>query len=401
MATALHKLTDRKVKAVSKPGRISDGGGLYLRVRNVDAKSWAFLYRRGDKWNEIGLGAYADVSLARAREVAGSMRALLAEGRDPKAERDRENEPNFAECVDRFLASMEAGWRNDKHRAQWRMTLGEAYCAAIRPKKVSAISTEDVLNVLTPIWQAKPETASRLRGRIERVLDFAKARGWRMGENAAVWRGHLRNVLPARQKLTRGHHAAMPYGEIPTFIERLRKAEALAARALEFGILTAARSGEVYGARWSEFDLETGVWTVPAERMKAGRPHRVPLSGAALAIVKALHETRISDFVYPGQKAGRSLSSSAMEMLLRRMKADQFTVHGFRSAFRDWAGDETSFPREVAEAALAHSVGDATEAAYRRSDALVKRRALMEAWAGYCEGTMAGKIISLRTGRKR
>lgn len=388
MSTALHKLTDRKVKAVSKPGRVSDGGGLYLRVRNADAKSWAFLYRRGDKWNEIGLGAYKDISLARARELASSMRAMLAEGRDPKAERDRESEPTFGECVDRFLASMEAGWRNEKHRAQWRMTLGDAYCAAIRPKKVSAILTEDVLGVLTPIWQTKPETASRIRGRIERILDFAKARGWRTGENAAVWRGHLRSILPARQKLTRGHHAAMPYREIPAFMERLRRAEALAARALEFGILTAARSGEVYGAHWLEFDLEAGLWTVPAERTKAGRPHRVPLSGAALAIIKALHETRMSEYVFPGQKAGKPLSSSAMEMLLRRMKADQYTVHGFRSAFRDWAGDETGFPREVAEAALAHSVGDATEAAYRRSDALAKRRGLMEAWADYCDGAV-------------
>ena len=223
------------------------------------------------------------------------------------------------------------------------MTL-ETYAKPMRAKKVSEIGTDDVLAVLTPLWQKRPETASRLRGRIERVLDFAKARGWRDGENPALWRGHLKAILPARQKLTRGHHAAMPYKAVPGFLAQLAGREAMAARGLEFLILTAARSGEVLGARWDEFDLEAGIWTVPAERMKAGREHRVPLSEPALAIIAALSETRVSDFVFPGQKPGRPLSGMAFEMLMRRMEAGAFTVHGFRSAFRDWAGDETSLP---------------------------------------------------------
>jgi len=239
--------------------------------------------------------------------------------------------------------------------------------------------------VLTPIWHDKAETASRLRGRIERVLDFARAKGWRQGENPALWRGHLKSVLPARQKLQRGHHAAMPYRDVPAFVERLQGVEAMAARGLEFLVLTVGRSGEVLEARWSEFDLDAAVWTVPAERMKAGKEHRVPLSDRALAIVKDLRETRISDFVFPGHKKGRPLSNMAFHMLMRRMKVDAYTPHGFRSAFRDWVGDETSFAREVAEAALAHEVGNRVELAYRRSDALEKRRKLMAAWANYCE----------------
>ena len=256
-------------------------------------------------------------------------------------------------------------------------------------------STRDVLKVLSPIWLTKSETASRLRGRIERVLDFAKVRGWRTGDNPALWRGHLKSILPARQRLARGHHAAMPYRDVPAFLQALQGKEALAARALEYLILTAARSGEVLGATWEEIDFDAAVWTVPAARMKAGREHRVPLSARAVAILKALHEVRISDFIFPGQAKGRPLSGMAFEMLMRRMKADAFTPHGFRSAFRDWAGDATSFPREVAEQALAHRVGDATERAYRRADALEKRRRLMVAWADYCGTVRGGNVIPL------
>ena len=349
----------------------------------------------GGKRHEMGLGQYPTVTLAAARARAAEYRQMVATGRDPLAEKRKEVEPTFAGCVDRFLSSMEGQWRNSKHRAQWRMTLTE-YCRPIAAMRVSAIGTEQVLQVLNPIWTAKPETASRLRGRIERVLDFAKVKGWRSGENPALWRGHLKNVLPARRKLTRGHHAAMPYAEVPAFTERLRGLEAMSARALEFLILTAARSGEVLEAKWDEFDLEAGLWTVPASRMKAGKEHRVPLSKPALAIVRALHEHRISDFVFPGQSSGRPLSNMAFAKLLERMKADHYTPHGFRSAFRDWAGDATSFPREVAEAALAHRVGDEVEKAYRRSDALEKRRKLMAAWADYCGTVKAGNILPLR-----
>ncbi len=394
MATALHKLTDRKIKAASKPSRISDGGGLYLRVRNANAKSWAFVYRRSGNWNEIGIGSYPAVSLAKARERAAEMRSALADGRDPKSVRDKEAEPTFGACADRFVKTMESQWDNPKHRAQWRMTLGDAYCLKIRGKLVSQIDTQDVLAVLSPIWTEKPETASRLRGRIERVLDYAKANGWRNTENPALWRGHLKNLLPGRKKLSRGHHPAMPYADVPGFVQRLRSSKAMAARALEFLILTAARSGEVLNMRWQEVDLENAIWTIPPERMKARTEHVVPLSDTAIAILKPLNETRVSEFVFPGQRSKRPLSSSTMEMLLRRLKADHFTTHGFRSSFRDWVGDCTTFPREVAEAALAHKVGDAVERAYRRSDALEKRRALMQAWADYCHGNAVSNVVA-------
>jgi integrase len=345
----------------------------------------------------MGLGSYPAVSLAKARTIAARHRETVAEGRDPIVERGRNNQSTFGECVRLFLDSMEHQWRNEKHRAQWRMTLTE-HAKLLTERQVASIGTEDVLAVLRPIWQSKPETASRLRGRIERVLDFAAAQGWRSSENPARWRGHLKSILPPRAKDTRGHHAAMPYADVPGFVARLAESEAMAARALEFLILTAARSGEALGARWQEIDFKECRWVIPATRMKAARDHRVPLSDRALAILKPLHEARVSEFVFAGQRPGRPLSASAMEMLLRRLKADQYTVHGFRSAFRDWTGDRTAFPREIAEAALAHRVGDATELAYRRNDALDKRRKLMEAWAQYC-ATGTGKVIPF--GRRR
>lgn len=394
MARATSKLTDTECRAATRAGKLGDGGGLYLDVKPSGAKSWAFVWKASGKRREMGLGAYPAVTLAKARKLAGAHREAVAEGRNPIAERQKEAEPTFAECADTFLASMEGQWRNEKHRAQWRMTLRE-YAQPLSAKKVSEVGTDDVLKVLNPLWKKRPETASRLRGRIERVLDYAKARGWRTGENPALWRGHLKNILPPRQRLTRGHHAAMPYGDIPAFLQSLTGRDAIAARALEFLILTAARSGEVLEATWNEFDLDAELWTVPAHRMKAGKEHRVPLSPRALAIVKALHETRHSDFVFPGYARGRPLSNMAFVMLMRRMKADAYTPHGFRSGFRDWAGDCTSFPRDVAEQALAHRVGDATERAYRRADALEKRRKLMVAWANYCGTVKGGNVIPM------
>ncbi len=387
---ALSKLTDAKVKSGGlKQGRLSDGGGLYLNVSPTGSKSWLFMWVRDGKRREMGLGGYPAVPLQKARLLADACRKSVADGRDPLAEKDKPAEPSFAECVDLFLASMDGSWRNPKHRAQWRMTL-TTYCQPLQEAKVRDIGTDEVLSVLSPIWQDKPETASRLRGRIERVLDFAKVRGWREGENPALWRGHLANVLPPRRKLTRGHHAAMPYADVPAFFERLQGSEAMAARALQVLLDTAARSGEVLNARWDEIDLSEEVWSVPAERMKAGRSHRVPLSPQVLAILTGLGTERVSDYVFAGQRPGRPLSSSAMEMLLRRLKADQYTSHGFRSAFRDWVGDRTEFSRDIAEAALAHRVGDATEQAYRRSDALDKRRRLMVAWADYVSSGPTG-----------
>ena len=253
-----------------------------------------------------------------------------------------------------------------------------------------------MLAVLTPIWQAKAETASRLRGRIEKVLDAAKAKGYREGENPARWRGHLDHLLPKRSKLTRGHHAAMPYDHVAAFVARLRERDSLAARALELTILTAARSGEVFGMRWSEVDFDKKVWILPADRMKAGREHRVPLPERAVAILKQLVEIRTGDFVFPGQRKERPLSKKAMELVLKRIKIENATVHGFRSSFRDWCGNETHFPREVVETALAHAIGSEVERAYRRSDALEKRRELMQAWANYCDPTRTAKVLQLR-----
>ena len=388
MGRALNKLSDVSAKAEKRPGRHSDGGGLYLNVSPSGTKSWRLMWVRDGKRREMGLGGYPVVTLAKARSKAAACRTAISAGRDPIVERLREAEPTFGECADQYIASIRSEWRNAKHEYQWNQIL-TAHCQPIRTKRVSEIDTDDVLKVLTPIWQSKNETASRLRGRIERVLDFAKVKGWRTGENPALWRGHLRNILPKRQKLQRGHLAAMPYEDVPEFVERLGKTEAMAARALEFAILTVARSGEVLGATWQEIDFDRKLWTVPKHRMKAGEPHTVPLSDAALTVLKPLHEARVNDIVFPGFRSGRPLSGMAMEMLLRRMKVTNATVHGFRSSFRDWCGDKTSFPREVAEAALAHKVGDEVERAYRRSDALEKRRRLMQEWADYCENCQA------------
>jgi integrase len=324
-----------------------------------------------------------------------------ASGLNPLTENRKEAVPTFGEAVDRFLDGQRlAAWRNSKHRDQWRMTLGPAYCRAILDRKVDEIGTAEVLSVLKPVWQAKAETASRLRGRIERVLAFAEGQGWRReGKNPAQWKNGLDAILPPRKKLVRGHHRALPHAGVPEFMLRLNSAIGMAPRALEFTILCAARSGEAVGAMWSEIDFTKKVWTVPASRMKAGREHRVPLSAPAIAILEQLSAARESDFVFPGQKFGNPISAASMEMLLRRMKVkDVTTIHGFRSSFRDWAGDSTKFPREVVEQALAHRVGDPTELAYRRSDARKKRRKLMEAWSSYC-GAAANKVVTLAAHR--
>jgi len=401
MARSLQKLTDVLVKSTRlKPGRHSDGGGLYLNVTPTGSKSWLFMWAVGGKRREMGMGAYPAIPLSKARAKAGDARQAVAEGRDPIAEKAKEEEPTFSECVEQFLTSMEGQWRNEKHRAQWRMTLTE-YCKPIQAKKVSEITVDHVLKVLKPIWSTKSETASRLRGRIERVLGYAKAKGWREGENPAAWKENLGNILPARQKLTRGHHAAMKYDEVPAFAAKLRTHDAMAARALEFLILTASRSGEVLEATWDEIDLQAKVWTVPKERMKAGREHRVPLTDTAVAILDAISTAAKEGYVFPGQKKDRPLSNMSMAMLMRRMKFTAYTVHGFRSAFRDWAGDRTSFPRELAEAALAHVVGDETERAYRRSDAIAKRRKLMEAWEKYLSAAPSENVLAFDRGQGR
>ncbi len=407
MAKPTKKLSPLGAKALIKPGRHSDGDGLYLVVEKSGSKRWAFIFRWREpgkpapgRLREMGLGSFKSVTLAKARDRAAEAREHLADGKDPIAEAKADRAiPTFGEAADALVRDLTPQWRNDKHIAQWTMTLTE-YAANLRPKPIDTITTEDVLAALKPVWTTKPETAARLRGRIERVLDAAKANGHRSGENPARWRGHLDHLLPKRQRLSRGHHTALPYPELPDFMTSLRGREGTAALALEFLILTAARSGEVLGATWSEIDLSAKTWTVPPERMKAAKEHRVPLSEAALAVLTKAGELRKADHVFPGQskKTGK-LSVMALEMVLRRMKVG-VTVHGFRSTFRDWAGEETSFPREVAEAALAHTIGDEVERAYRRGDALEKRRKLMDAWASFVDTGQADNVIVLAGAKK-
>jgi integrase len=392
LARKINRLNARAVATTVKNGRHADGGGLYLSISSNGGRRWVFLFRWHGKPTEIGLGSARDVTLSRARELAAQARARLAEGINPKDVKRPSGGSTFGECADRVIEAMRPSWRNSKHAAQWEMTLKE-YAAPLRRLPVNAVTTEDVLSVLKPVWNGKPETASRLRGRIERVLDAAKAQGLRTGENPARWRGHLDQLLPKRQVLSRGHHAAMNYAKLPAFIADLRARQATAALALEFTILTAARSGEVLGARWDEFNLEQAVWTVPANHMKAGREHRVPLSKRALKIVQATDQGDRNVFVFTGQKPGRPLSVMALEMVLRRMGVGNATVHGFRSAFRDWAAECTNFANEVCEAALAHVIGNKAEAAYRRGDLFDKRRKLMEAWAAYCTVPKASKVV--------
>lgn len=395
-------LTPRKLKAAlaasyDKPKIISDGNGLYLRIRPDSSASWFFAKTVDGRRRELGLGSVASVDLDDAREKAGEARKAIAQGRDPFAEkaaakreaRDTAEVPTFGEFADQYISSVEAGWRNEKHRSQWKQTL-KVHAAMLSKMPVDEIGTDDVLKVLRPLWTTKPETASRVRGRIERVLNAAKAKGLRPRDsfNPALLKGHLDILLPKRRTLSRGHHRALPVADAPAFMAKLRARPALAARALEFAILTAARTGECLGARWGEVDAEARTWTVPADRMKAGKEHIVPLSGPALALLAKIRPEKLQpgDLIFANR--GRGLSNMALLALLRRLKVDA-TAHGFRSTFRDWAGDVADFPRELAEQALAHVVRDRTEAAYRRNTAVERRRALMAAWADYLSGAAA------------
>ena len=352
------------------------------------------MYARNGKRTELGLGGGRDLSLAKARAEAETLRSVLATGGDPKAVRAKvEKIWTFGECADAYVEAMRPSWRNTKHAAQWAMTLTK-YAAPVRDRAVDELTTQDMLGVLQPLWKRTPETAERLRGRMENVLDAAKAKGLRSGENPARWRGHLDQLLPKRQRLTRGHHAALPYDALPDLMGDLRSREADAARALEFCILTAARSGEVLGATWNEIDLDKKIWAIAAERMKAAKEHRVPLSPRAVEVLEAMRENATAGFVFPGTRPDTPLSSMAMAMLLRRMKAD-VTVHGFRSTFRDWASETTEFPHEVCEMALAHTITNRAEAAYRRGDLFEKRRRLMEAWAAYCGPRPTAEVVAL------
>jgi integrase len=344
-----------------------------------------FLYRWHGKPTEIGFGSARAVPLARARELAAQARVKLADGDNPRDVRKRTSGATFGECADRLIAAMKPSWRHPRHISSWEMTM-RAYAAPLRHIPVNRITTDDVLSVLKPLWTKLPETASRLRGRIERVLDAAKAQGLRTGENPARWRGHLDQLLPQRQAITRGHYEALRYEDVPACIGELRSRQSIPSLALEFIILTAARCGEAVGARWDEVNLESGVWTVPVSRMKAARQHRVPLSRRAREILAIMRELHHGEYVFPSSRHhGKPLGARTVWWAIRAIRTGGATVHGFRSSFRDWAAECTDFSNEVCEAALAHAVTNKVEAAYRRGDLFEKRRKLMDAWAEFCE----------------
>lgn len=390
MARALNILTVRKAAALKEPGRHSDGGGLYLRITAAGARSWVFMAVIGGKRAEVGLGSAAAVGLAAARDIASEMREAVALGRDPRAvlkakQPQAEIAPlTFGSFAEDYIASVEAGWKSPVHRQQWRNSLRD-HAQAIGTMRLPDIGTDDILKVLQPIWLAKPETASRVRGRIERILDAARVRGHipRDAANPARWKGHLDFLLAKQPGLTRGHHAALPYKEISAFMKLLRARPAMAARCLEFTILTAARSGEALEANWGEIDLSNNLWTIPAKRMKAGAEHIVPLSKSAVTLLHALKPDHhnMADRIFA--VGGATRSNMAMTMLLRRMEFGHVTTHGFRSTFRDWAGDCTEHPRELIEAALAHTIQNKAERAYRRGTAIDRRRGLMDEWDAY------------------
>lgn len=412
-------LTPLEVKN-AKPGRHADGDGLHLLVKETGARSWVFRFMLGGKSRDLGLSRCpeavellkrsggTELTLAQARDVAAIYRVKVREGKDPLEEREaaakklvadeqakKAAEVTFQTAAETFLAGKEGTWRNPKHRQQWYNTLSTHVYPKIGAMSVSAVDTPHVITVLEPIWKTTPETAKRVQGRIEVILDAAKVRGYRTGENPARWRGHLAQILPARSHLSRGHHEAMPYESVPAFLKDLRQNVSIAALALEFTILTAARTGEVIGATWDEVDFEKAVWTIPGSRMKAGREHRVPLTPAALDVLKKARMLS-SQWLFQGQRGG-PLSNMAMTMLLRRRNLD-VTVHGFRSSFRDWAGEMTAYPDDVCEAALAHTVASKTKAAYFRTDLFEKRRRLMDDWSLFCERTEPNNegVIPLR-----
>ncbi|MDB5410663.1 MAG: putative phage integrase [Rhodospirillales bacterium] len=408
------KLSAIEVTKAKGPAVLHDGGGLYLRVSATGSKSWVFRFQLDGKRRDMGLGPFPDVSLAEARDKATTHRRQRQDGTDPlaaqRARRQAERVAvakgrTFRETAEQFIEQNKAGWRNAKHRQQWENTLATYAYDELGELPVSMIDTGAVVRVLEPIWTTKPETASRLRGRIEAVLDAAKVRGFREGPNPAQWRGNLALLLPARAKVRKiAHHAALAFDDAPGFLSALRARDGMAARALEFTILTAARTAEALGATWGEIDLPAKVWTIPAERMKGGREHRVPLSVAALAVLATVRPLALTKNgepepaapIFPGHRRTLPLSNMALLMTLRRMKRADITAHGFRSTFSDWAAERTAFPHQTVEMALAHAIENKVEAAYRRGDLFDKRRKLMDAWAGFCSSPAGGKVTPIR-----
>lgn len=390
-------LTAPKIKQSLKPGMYADGLGLYLKVRDGNSKSWIFRYRTNGKLRDMGLGPCHTVSLAEAREKADLCRAMRLKGFDPLNERHKEQQARiievaeaitFEKCAESYIAAHKDGWKNGKHADQWTTTLQTYVYPIFKDTPVAAIDEDLVLKVLQPIWKEKTETASRIRGRIERILDWARGKKYRTGDNPARWKGHLDLFLAKRSRVaTVAHHAALPIDETPGFLQVLRREKTVVARAFEFCILSATRTSETLGMRWDEYDEKSQLWTVPGARMKAGRDHRIPLAERSRLILREMQEIRTSDFVFPGGIKERPLSSMAFLMLLRRLERQDITAHGFRSTFRDWAAERTNFPSEVVEMALAHTIGNKVEAAYRRGDLFDKRRHLAETWAAFCAGT--------------
>ena len=400
-------LVARKAKDLSalEVNRLTDSGhhavggvpGLYLYVNDSGARAWVLRTMVGSKRRHMGLGGFPDVTLAQAREKARKAKYEIAQGIDPIAQRkaatsqlqaQQATEKTFRQASEGYLSAHGDTWRNPKHRAQWAATL-ETYVFPVMGKMlVKDVAQEQVLSALEPIWKTKNETASRVRGRIESVLDWATVRKYRSGENPARWRGHLDMLLPAPSKVKKvEHHRALPMDDMPKFISLLCEREGTAARALEFAILCAARSGEVRGAKWSEVDMDAGVWTVPAERMKAGKQQRVPLSESAIRILSTQPRDQGNELVFPAPRGGQ-LSDMSLTAVMRRMQVAA-VPHGFRSTFRDWARERTNFPRDLAEQALAHALDNKVEAAYRRGDALEKRREMMDAWGKFCSNGSA------------
>jgi integrase len=408
MAKKAKELSALAVSRLKEPGRHAVGGvdGLHLRIVG-ESRAWVLRIKVGDRRCDIGLGPYPEVTLANARDAAREHRKKVREGIDPLQERqqaraslriERAKSKTFKDCAEAYIEAHKAGWKNAKHEKQWTATLETYAYPKFGSLPVASIDTGLVQDVLRPIWATKTETASRLRGRIESVLDWAKVNGYRDGENPARWRGHLDKLLPARSKVQKvEHHAALPYAEIGAFMVDLRKREGTSARALEFSILCASRSGEVRGAKWDEFDLPGKVWTIPGDRMKAGKEHRVPLSDAAVALLEAMPRVKDSNYVFAAPRGG-ALSDMALSAVLKRMDRSDLTVHGFRSTFRDWAGETTAYPREVIEHALAHQLKDKAEAAYQRGDLLTKRARLMDDWAKFCaKVSKAGEnVVSIK-----
>ncbi len=410
MAREINKLSDRFVRSNLAKGRYSDGGGLYLQVGPTGAKSWLFRYQRQGKSRQMGLGAaITTISLAEARQKATTCRRLLDQGLDPiderKAERSRVQAETakfmtFKECADELIRDRSAVWSNLKHSKQWKSTLEKYVYPFFGDLAVQDVDVGLVVKALRPIALEKPETARRVRGRIEAVLDWAAAHEYREGANPARWKGHLDHLLPAMKSADVNHMAALPYDQINEFLQALKKQQGVATLGLQFLILTAARTNEVIGAKWSEISLEDKIWTIPAKRMKAGKTHVVPLSDAALAILREIKELEQSDFVFPGGRPKSPLSNMAFLAVLKRMKRQDITVHGFRSTFKDWAAETTAYPNEVSEMALAHSIGSKVESAYRRGNLFEKRQHLMRDWAKFCiepqSGASSKKIIPIR-----